>query len=189
MLPQAMKTLFRIAATAAAVTVAGCAPQSDRPTPPPDTRAEQPAPAVPPAAERKAEAPAMPAPKPKTPLDLYKEDVARHVTAKNSAKVYAGVPPHFLRSVVVVQLTVDRQGSVTRLRTLRTNGYADLEQAAHRSVKAAAPLPAPPTALMRAGMFEFSETWLFRDDGRFQLRSLADGAQGDPQKGWDRARR
>jgi len=186
MLPQAMKTLLRIAATAAAVTVAGCAPQSERPAPPPETRAEQP---VPPAAESKAEAPATPAPKPKTPLDLYKEDVARHVAAKNSAKVYAGVPPHFLRSVVVVQVTVDRQGSVTRLRTLRTNGYADLEHAAHRSVTAAVPLPAPPTALMRAGMFEFSETWLFRDDGRFQLRSLADGAQGDPQKGWDRARR
>jgi protein TonB len=184
-----MKTFLRIATTAAAVTLAGCAPQPGTQAPPPEPRAEQPARETPSAGEPKAEAPSLAAPRPKTPTDLYKEDVARHVSAKNSARVYAGAPPHFLRSVVVVQVTVDRQGSVTGVRTLRSNGYADLEQAAHRSVKAAAPLPAPPATLVRAGTFEFSETWLFRDDGRFQLRTLADGTQGDPQKGWDRARR
>lgn len=180
-----MNTLIRIVVVAGAAALAGCAPQADRPAPPPEARVEQP----PPAPEQKADAPAAPAPKPKTPVDLYKEDVARHVAGKNASKVYHEAPPHFLRSVVVLQIAVDGNGSVTRMRTLRTNGYADLEQAAHRSVKAAAPLPAPPAGLVRAGMFEFSETWLFRDDGRFQLRSLADGTQADPQKGWDSPRR
>jgi protein TonB len=184
-----MKNFLLTAAAAAALTLGGCMPQADRPQSPAEPRAEQPAPGGGPAAEPKADTGAIPAPKPKTPTDLYKEEVARHVAARNAAKVYTGMPPHFLRSVVVVQVTVDRQGSVTRLRTLRSNGYADLEQAAHRSMKTAAPLPPPPAGLMRAGMFEFSETWLFRDDGRFQLRSLADGSQGDPQRGWDRSRR
>ena len=183
-----MITPLHIAAAAAVLALAGCTPQVDRGPAPAESRTDQPATAVSPRAESRVDA-AMSASKPKSPLDLYKEDVARHVAAKNASRVYADTPPHFLRSIVVVQVTVDKQGSVTRLRTLRSNGYADLEQAAHRSVKAAAPLPAPPAGLMRAGTFEFAETWLFRNDGRFQLRSLADGVQGDPQSGWDRPRR
>lgn len=180
-----MNTFVRIFAAVVVAALAGCGPQAERPATPPEARVEQP----PPAPEQKAEAPVAPAPKPKTPVDLYKEDVARHVAGKNAARVYFEAPPHFLRSVVVLQIAVDTHGTVTRTRTLRTNGYADLEQAAHRSVKAAAPLPAPPAGLVRTGVFEFSETWLFRDDGRFQLRSLADGVQADPQKGWDRPRK
>ncbi|MCU0804051.1 MAG: TonB family protein [Burkholderiales bacterium] len=183
-----MKTSPRIAAAAIALALAGCMSQADRPPTQAEPRVGQPETAAAPPSQPKADA-AVPAPKPKTPLDLYKEDVARHVAARNATRVYTDAPPHFLRSIVVVQVTVDKQGSVTRLRTLRSNGYADLEQAAHRSVKTAAPLPVPPAGLVRAGTFEFAETWLFRDDGRFQLRSLSDGVQGEPQNGWDRTRR
>jgi protein TonB len=41
-------------------------------------------------------------------------------------------------------------------------------------VRAAAPFPAPPTSLLRRGTLEIAETWLFRDDGKFQVRSLAE---------------
>ncbi|MCX7893936.1 MAG: energy transducer TonB [Burkholderiales bacterium] len=170
----------------AALALAACAPPRE-PQVPPAPAVETPAP--PPAeAAPKPEAAAVPA-RPRTPLELYKEDVAKHLAARSAERVYAEPPPHFLRSIVVLQVAVDRQGTVTAVKTLRTNGYKDLEQAAHRSVRAAAPLPAPPAALVRAGHVEFTETWLFRDDGRFQLRSLAAGEQGDPQKGWDQPRR
>jgi len=43
-----------------------------------------------------------------------------------------------------------------------------------QSVQLAAPFPRPGTLAQRRGLAEFSETWLFRADGRFQLRSTAE---------------
>lgn len=82
-----------------------------------------------------------------------------------------------LKSVVVLSIVVDADGRLTRVRVLRGNGHHALEQLALQSVQAAAPLPRP-GALVRRGVAEFNETWLFRDDGRFQLRSTAE-AQAD----------
>jgi len=43
-----------------------------------------------------------------------------------------------------------------------------------RTVQAAVPLPPPPPALLGRGTsVRFTETWLFREDDRFQLRTLA----------------
>ena len=42
-----------------------------------------------------------------------------------------------------------------------------------QSVRDASPLPAPQRSLVRNGRIELTETWLFRDDGRFQIRTLA----------------
>lgn len=135
-----------------------------------------PAPQVPPAAPQVT--PSAPVTAPPTgpalsPLDLYKRDLAREILKANSAKTYDGVPPHFLRAVVVLQLTIDGKGAVTQIRTVRTRD-AELAAVAAKSVRAAAPLPAPPPELLRRGRLELAETWLFRDDGRFQVRSLAE---------------
>jgi protein TonB len=62
---------------------------------------------------------------------------------------------------------------VTVLKTLRSRHPAQ-EKVAIASVRAAAPLPPPPGALLRRGTLEIAETWLFRDDGKFQVRSLAE---------------
>ena len=113
-----------------------------------------------------------------TPLDLYKRDVAREILKANAPRTFDGVPPHFLRAVVVLQVTVDGKGAVTDIRTVRTRD-AGLAAVATKSVRAAAPLPAPPPELLRRGRVELAETWLFRDDGRFQVRSLAE-AQARP---------
>jgi len=83
------------------------------------------------------------------------------------------VPPHFLRAVIVLQITVDARGTLTEVRTLRSRS-PEHTAAAVKSVRASGPLPAPPRELLRGGRLEFSETWLFRDDGRFQVRSLAE---------------
>ena len=113
-----------------------------------------------------------------TPLDRYKRDVAREILKANAPRTFDGVPPHFLRAVVVLQVTVDGKGAVTDIRTVRTRD-AGLAAVATKSVRAAAPLPAPPPELLRRGRVELAETWLFRDDGRFQVRSLAE-AQARP---------
>jgi len=82
------------------------------------------------------------------------------------------VPPHLLRAVIVLQLTIDAQGRLVGVKTLRTPDQK-LAAFAAKSARDAGTLPAPPRELLRRGQLEMAETWLFRDDGKFQVRSLA----------------
>ena len=106
-------------------------------------------------------------------LDDWKRVAAEKVYAANRAHLFDGRPEHLLRAVIVVEATVDREGKVTRSKILRSPGIASLDNVALTSLKAASPLPAPPAKLVARGPLVFSETWLFRKDGRFQLRTLA----------------
>ncbi|MEO8186185.1 MAG: TonB family protein [Burkholderiaceae bacterium] len=106
-------------------------------------------------------------------LDDWKRVAAEKVYAVNRARLFDGRPEHLLRAVIVVEATVDREGKVTRSKILRSPGIASLNDVALTSLKAASPLPAPPAKLVARGPLVFSETWLFRKDGRFQLRTLA----------------
>ena len=74
----------------------------------------------------------------------------------------------------MLTIRADAKGTPTSVRVMRSNGYRDLEQAAMKSVHDAAPLPIPHAAVLRKGGIEYVETWLFRDDGRYQIRSLAE---------------
>ena len=106
-------------------------------------------------------------------LEDWKRTAAEKVYAVNRTQLFEGRPEHLLRAVIVVEVTVDREGRVTRSKILRSPGIASLNSVALGSLKAASPLPAPPSKLVARGPLIFSETWLFRKDGRFQLRSLA----------------
>ena len=106
-------------------------------------------------------------------LDDWKRVAAERVYAVNRTHLFEGRPEHLLRAVIVVEATVDREGKVTRSKILRSPGIASLDTLALGSLKAASPLPAPPAKLVARGPLVFSETWLFRKDGRFQLRTLA----------------
>lgn len=106
-------------------------------------------------------------------LENWKRTAAEKVYAVNRAQLFDGRPEHLLRAVIVVEVTVDREGRVTRSKILRSPGIATLDSVALGSLKAASPLPTPPSKLVARGPLVFSETWLFRKDGRFQLRSLA----------------
>jgi protein TonB len=140
----------------AAIVLAGC----DAPAPP-----EPPKPAPPP----QQVAP----PAPPLSLDDYKRHIAGAILTANSALTYEGTPPHLLRAVVVLELTIDASGAVRGVRTLRTPDD-ELAAVAVRSARAAGPLLAPPPELLRRGELQVVETWLFRDDGRFQVRTLAE---------------
>jgi periplasmic protein TonB len=143
-------------------------PAPEKPAaPPPAPVALVPAPPGPP----QATAPTLPPPR--TPLDAYKRDVAQRILSANAAQIFEGRPPEILEAVVVLQFTIERSGTLTGLKTLRSRHPAQ-EKVALASVRAAAPFPAPPTALLRSSRVEVAETWLFRDDGKFQIRSLAE---------------
>ena len=83
--------------------------------------------------------------------------------------------PKMLKSIVVVDITIDRDGKLTAVGIRRSNGYKALENTALNSVRRAAPFAAPPRAMRRNdGSVNFLETFLFRNDGRFQIRTLAE---------------
>jgi len=85
---------------------------------------------------------------------------------------FEGIPPHMLRAVIVLQLTIDGKGTLTGVKTLRTPDAA-LAAAATKSVRAVGTLPAPPRELLKSERLELAETWLYRKDGKFQVRSVA----------------
>ena len=161
------------------LALAGCGSPA---TAPPTSSGPTPAPIVTPPVQAVDIAPAVPASPsssklrlaPRDPaLDDWKRVAAEKVYAVNRAQLFDGRPEHLLRAVIVVEATVDREGKVTRSKILRSPGIASLDDVALTSLKAASPLPAPPAKLVARGPLVFSETWLFRKDGRFQLRTLA----------------
>jgi periplasmic protein TonB len=150
-----------------ALVLAACGAPTTPPPPAEPSAPQPPAASAPPPQ-------ATPKPEPVlTPLERYKRAVAQAVLQANSPSTYDGVPPHMLRAVIVLQLTVNGKGTVTGIKTLRSRNN-ELAAAATKSVRAAGQMPAPPRELLKGGRLEFAETWLFRDDGKFQVRSVAE---------------
>ena len=172
--------LLGLAAALAAVSCATRQEASGIATP--QAEAVSPAPAETPApiAEAAPEVAPVPPPKPEAPvltLDDYKRAVARRIAESSGGHWFEGPPPPMLKSVVVLGIAIDEQGRLARVHLVRGNGHRALEALAMQSLREAQPLPRP-GHLARRGLAEFSETWLFREDGRFQLRSTAE-AQAD----------
>lgn len=173
------RTLLERCITLACVTalVGGCASR-DALQPAPVVEAA--APAQPPQVAIAAPAP-TPAKPPMTSsrsesggnIDVYKQLVAASIHRANPQHLFEGAPPPMLKSIVVLSISIAADGKPLRVSVLRTNGYRDLAQRAVDSVHQAAPLPRPDARFMRGGQTEITESWLFRDDGRFQIRSIA----------------
>jgi periplasmic protein TonB len=157
-----MRSIFILVAAAAAL--AGCAGNTS--TVKSSSPAREPAPA---SAAKSSSGPASYA----VTLSGYKHDVALHICGANQAKVYPGRPQALLRSVVVMKYSVDARGQLIRSEVMRSNHDGETESIALHSLRAAAPLPRPAPHLLHNGQLEVIETWLFNDDGRFQLRTVA----------------
>lgn len=114
-------------------------------------------------------------------LGAYKQRVAQQIAAK-SDKSFSGELPPILKSVVILDVTLDKKGQPTRVVVSRSNGFKVLERTAVESVQRAGNLPAPETALLSGGQVRYLETWLFRDDGKFQIRSLVQEPQPGAEK-------
>ena len=106
-------------------------------------------------------------------LDDYKTQVARHVAARNPDHIYIGTLPAQLPAIVVLEITVAANGRVQDVNVQRSRN-PDASTIAMASVQRSAPLPPPQQLATPAGNLTFSETFLFADDERFQLRSLAE---------------
>ncbi|OGB27208.1 MAG: hypothetical protein A3I66_11700 [Burkholderiales bacterium RIFCSPLOWO2_02_FULL_57_36] len=108
-----------------------------------------------------------------TTLAGYKHDLAHRISQVNSTKVYIDRPQALLRSVVVLKYQVDGDGNLVRSEIFRSNRDRETESTALATLKKTAPFPKPPAHLLRHGHVDILESWLFNNDGRFQLRTIA----------------
>ena len=184
--PSIQRGLALIAVTFAALSLIGC-PQPQRADPDspqapttPGVPSQKPGPTPGPKPSPAPRPAPGPGPGPGGPsatgtLDGYKHEFSQHIVATNRHLTFEGKLPEVLHAVVVLQITVNATGQLTRVQVLRTPTYArELGSVAAETVRRAAPLPAPSRALMRGQReLQFTETWLFRANGTFQMRALA----------------
>lgn len=106
-------------------------------------------------------------------VDDYKRVLAAQIMKTNPDAVFSGAIPPLLTAIVVLEMKVDGDGAIRSLRVARARDQkaAGIAEAIMRQ---AAPYPRP-GKLMRQHhkTFDFSETFLFNKDYRFQLRTLA----------------
>jgi protein TonB len=153
--------LLPIACIFCAALLAACATQ---PSGSPGQQAAAPQAATPPPSSHRIIPPLT--------LDAYKKALAEQV-ARSSPDLYSDPIPEVLKSIVVLDITIDRDGRLARVAVRRSNGYKALENRAMESVRRAAPFSAPAFPIRRSdGSVNFLETFLFRDDGRFRILSL-----------------
>jgi protein TonB len=159
-----VNTRSLVAGFSGAAMLAACS------VPPPDRAPEQAHAGAPRTAPLSSSVPAPLVP-PLT-LDGYKKAFAQQV-ARGSPEVFTEPLPEMLKSVVVLEVTIGSDGRLLRVAVRRSNGYKALENLAMESVRRAAPFAPPAWTVRRSdGTVNFLETFLFRDDGRYQIRSL-----------------
>ena len=105
-------------------------------------------------------------------LEQWKRLAAERIHAANANQLFEGRPHHLLQGVIVVDVTIDKSGQVTRSRIVRSPGIARLNNVVQASLKTASPLPVPPPGLVKTGLMTYSETWLFTNDSKWRLRTL-----------------
>ena len=93
---------------------------------------------------------AVPAPRPPVQgnVETYKSLVASEIWLRN-AEVYADPVPDMLKSIVVLEITIDRAGNPVGISVYRSNGFKHLETRALESI-VRAPGTVPPPACWRA---------------------------------------
>lgn len=156
--------------------LAGCTSRplpSDAPPPAagPAPAAPMPAPAAPVArAPVPATAPAAQAPA--RSWDEYKVRAARRIMQTSAGETFTGPIPERLQSIPVVQVELNRDGSVRNVTVLRVPKFSPQTlQMAMNAVRRAGPFE-PVGHLPRP--WQYSETFLYNDDLKFQIRSLAE---------------
>lgn len=106
-------------------------------------------------------------------VDRYKEILARQIVLRNADHTFSGPLPPMLPAIVVLRISVDRAGNITRMFVQRSRDEA-ASSVALASLRRSGELPRPHNLLKpHERELTFSETFLFNEHYRFQVRSLA----------------
>ena len=107
----------------------------------------------------------------RTPRD-YRKDAASHLYARHSQYIYKGRLPPMLEAVGVLNVDIDRHGSVKSVQWMRAPRHVpQVMQQIERMVKAAAPYPVP----QHMSQVTYTDVWLWHQSGKFQLDTLTEG--------------
>jgi hypothetical protein len=102
----------------------------------------------------------------------YRKDAASHLYAQHSQHIYKGRLPPMLEAVGVLNVDIDRHGSVKSVNWMRAPRHApQVMQQIERMVKAAAPYPVP----QHLSQVTYTDVWLWHKSGKFQLDTLTEG--------------
>lgn len=102
----------------------------------------------------------------------YKLRAAQRIHAANPGETFSGPLPDPLQSIPVLQVHLNRDGSVRDIAVLRTPKQSPQTlEMAMRAIRRAAPF-GPVGHLPRP--WQFNETFLYNEDLKFQLRSLVE---------------
>lgn len=106
-------------------------------------------------------------------LDAYKRIVALDVL-QHALGAYCQPGEEMLKSVVILEIVIDAEGRLLGASVVRSNGHPELDRRALDTVQSAAPFSAPDAGLVNgSASIKFLETFLFREDECFHIRSLA----------------
>ncbi len=104
--------------------------------------------------------------------DEYKVRAAQRIMQTSGGETFTGPIPERLQSIPVVQVQLNRDGSVRNVTVMRVPKFSPQTlQMAMNAVRRAGPfepvghLPQP---------WQYAETFLYNDDLKFQIRSLAE---------------
>ncbi|WP_157406689.1 MULTISPECIES: hypothetical protein [unclassified Janthinobacterium] len=158
-------TLVSVSLGLLSLLLSGCQKTPPR-TPPTPSVAEMAAPPAP------AAAPKPPAPM--NNIDDYKMLVAQQILDANPGITFSGQLPPMLPAIVVVDISVDRDGELRSVEVKRSRNKEASKVALAAVKRVGAPFPKPLHLLKRNHKtLDFSETFLFNERFHFQLRSLA----------------
>jgi len=102
----------------------------------------------------------------------YRKDAASHLYARHSQNIYKGRLPPMLEAVGVLNVDIDRHGSVKSVQWMRAPRHVpQVMQQIERMVKAAAPYPVP----QHMSQVTYTDVWLWHQSGKFQLDTLTEG--------------
>ena len=163
-----------LASLMAAITalVAACKSSPESPVAPDSRTAGTDTPSTTGTASSKRATPTPPEPSnARTPRD-YRKDAARHLYGQNAERIFKGKLQPQLYAIGVLEVDIDRKGSVTRVHWLRAPRHApEVVAEIERTARAAAPYPVP----ARMGKVTYTDTWLWDKSGKFQLDTLTEG--------------
>lgn len=113
-----------------------------------------------------------PSPSGATTARDYRRDAARYVYELNRERIYTGKLPPMLYAVGTLQVDVDGSGKVVSMHWMRAPQHApEIIAEIEKTVLEASPFPAP----TRLGKVTWTDTWLWDEEGHFQLDTLSEG--------------